>query len=121
MGCCVPGASARLARSSVFGLKLKGQITVADAIARLQPETLYRLSDLRKLGIPFTRQHIYRLQKQGEFPIPIKLGPGRFARNFWLGSEVMKFLAARAEARFEHTESCTLISTGNCDCGAWEK
>ena len=35
---------------------------------------LLAFSDLKAKDIPFTRQHVARLIKQGRFPAPIKLG-----------------------------------------------
>ncbi len=53
-------------------------------------------SDLAGRGIPFTRQHIARLVKQGRFPAPIKLGMGT---NRWIGSEVDEWLTQRMADR----------------------
>ena len=41
--------------------------------------------------IPFSRQHILRLEKQGDFPKRVKLGVKRIA---WRKSDIEKFIAA---------------------------
>ena len=46
-------------------------------------------------GIPFSRQHVYRLVSAGEFPAPIKLGA---MTNAWLEHEIDAWLDARIEA-----------------------
>jgi prophage regulatory protein len=45
------------------------------------------LRDLRDRGIPFTRQHIHRLIKQGKFPAPAKLGENT---NAWIEPEILR-------------------------------
>ena len=47
-------------------------------------------------GIPYTDDHLRRLVKQGRFPAPIKLGPGK---NAWLETEIDDWLKARAAER----------------------
>jgi prophage regulatory protein len=51
-----------------------------------------------KPKIPYTRQHILRLEKQGLFPRRVQVGPGRVA---WLESEVDAWIEARAAERKE--------------------
>jgi prophage regulatory protein len=48
-------------------------------------------------GIPYTRQHILRMEKRGEFPQHFELSPKRIA---WLESEIDEWIDARvAESR----------------------
>jgi prophage regulatory protein len=47
-------------------------------------------------GIRYSADHLRRLVKQGKFPKPIKLGPGR---NAFLEDEIDRWLQARADAR----------------------
>jgi prophage regulatory protein len=54
--------------------------------------------DLREKGIPFCRQYIHKLVKQGEFPPPIKIGG---QRNAWVESEIENYLKARLVRRDE--------------------
>jgi prophage regulatory protein len=54
--------------------------------------------------VPYGRQHILRLERDGKFPLRIQLGPGRVA---WRLSEVEEWLASRARGpapRFAHLE-----------------
>jgi prophage regulatory protein len=51
--------------------------------------------DLRRI-IPYTPQHILRLEKQGKFPRRIQVGPNRVA---WLESEVDAWVAERVAER----------------------
>ena len=48
------------------------------------------------LIIPYTHQHILRLEKRGQFPRRIQVGPNRVA---WLLSEIEAWIEARAAAR----------------------
>ena len=57
--------------------------------------------DLWARGIRFSRQHLYRLIKGGQFPKPIKLGSGdrNGGRNAWLADEINSWIAARISER----------------------
>jgi prophage regulatory protein len=46
--------------------------------------------------IPYTIQHIQRLEAQGRFPGRVQVGPNRVA---WIESEIDEWLAARVAAR----------------------
>ena len=43
--------------------------------------------------VPFTRVHIYRLMKRGEFPRSIKIGKRRIC---WRESDIESWIAAKA-------------------------
>jgi prophage regulatory protein len=59
------------------------------------PERSLRLTEVQQL-VPYSKMHIDRLEKQGQFPKRIHLGVGRVV---WLQSEVMTWLQSkRAEA-----------------------
>ena len=47
-------------------------------------------------GIPYSRVHLGRLERGGQFPRRITLSPGRVA---WLEHEIDAWLEARAAAR----------------------
>src|ERR1051325_1986368 len=49
-------------------------------------------------GIPFTRVHIYRLVRRGEFPRPVKLAGGN--RIAWISSEISEFCASRPRVNY---------------------
>jgi prophage regulatory protein len=56
--------------------------------------------DLRaRKGIPYSRQHLERMVRAGEFPVPFKLGNGPKARNAWDEREIDAWLKARARSR----------------------
>ena len=63
---------------------------------RATEDSYLAYSDLAGRGIPFTRQHIARLIKQGRFPAPIKLGIGT---NRWIASEVDAWFIQRMADR----------------------
>ena len=46
--------------------------------------------------VPFSRQHILRLEKRGRFPRRIRLGDNRVA---WLRSEIEQWIDARVAER----------------------
>jgi prophage regulatory protein len=60
----------------------------------LPPRILTR-RHLREL-IPYTPQHIQRLEKAGKFPKRIQLGPNRVG---WLATEIDAWVAARVALR----------------------
>lgn len=47
--------------------------------------------ELRAL-IPYSEQHIRRLEKKGEFPRSVHLGPGRVV---WVEAEILEWLECR--------------------------
>lgn len=48
--------------------------------------------------VPYTIQHIYRLERRGEFPRRVRIGKRRVA---WVHSEVMAWVEARKGERVE--------------------
>jgi predicted DNA-binding transcriptional regulator AlpA len=48
-------------------------------------------------GIPFTRVHIYRLVRRGEFPSPVKLTGHRIA---WKSNEIAEFCDSRPRVTY---------------------
>lgn len=55
-----------------------------------------------RLMVPYTPQHILRLEKKGRFPRRIQVGANRVA---WLLSDIEKFIAERIAARDSPTGS----------------
>jgi prophage regulatory protein len=53
-------------------------------------------------GISYSRDHLRRKVKAGEFPKPLQLSPRRIA---WIESEVDEHLAAKERARYGSSES----------------
>jgi predicted DNA-binding transcriptional regulator AlpA len=53
---------------------------------------------LKALGIPYSRAHIWRLMRRGEFPLCFKLGSHRNSPPVWWLHEVIEWLEARARA-----------------------
>lgn len=60
------------------------------------PVKFLRYEDLKAVGIPFSRVHVDRLQKAGQFPKKIKLGPNTAA---YLESEIAAWIEARCAER----------------------
>jgi prophage regulatory protein len=52
--------------------------------------------ELKTLGIPYSFQHIARLEKAGQFPKRVQLGPCRVA---WRYEEVCEWIAERVAHR----------------------
>jgi prophage regulatory protein len=52
--------------------------------------------DLRDKGIHWTRQHLYRLVRQGRFPRPFRLGN---RTNAWTENEIDEYLKKRIAMR----------------------
>lgn len=56
--------------------------------------------------VPYSPQHIQRLEDAGTFPKRIKLGNGgRNAKAFWVEQEVLDWMQALADRREEHTDT----------------
>jgi prophage regulatory protein len=51
---------------------------------------------LREKGIKFSRMHIYRLVRKGEFPRPVKIGANT---NAWPEDEINQYIRDRIAAR----------------------
>lgn len=54
------------------------------------------LADELQQLVPYSRNHIRRLEAKGQFPRRVRLGANRVV---WLRAEVEQWLAARVEAR----------------------
>ena len=61
-------------------------------------ERLVSAKELRQL-VPYSRVHILRLEKMGEFPRRIRLGPSPTGRVGWRLSEIMQWIEERAAER----------------------
>ena len=57
---------------------------------------LIRFEDLRSKGISYSKTQLWRLEKRGQFPRRVAIGPGRHA---WVESELDQFIADRIAAR----------------------
>jgi predicted DNA-binding transcriptional regulator AlpA len=68
----------------------------ARAEAALSPldKVLLSYADLRTLGIPYHRGHLWRLMRQGKFPQAVALGPEVYARKVWRAADIAAYLAA---------------------------
>ncbi len=56
--------------------------------------------------VPYSPQHIQRLEDAGAFPKRIKLGNGgRNAKAFWVEQEVLDWMQVLADRREEHTDT----------------
>ena len=60
-----------------------------------KPNRLITKRELCKM-VPYTPQHILRLEKEGKFPHRVQVGPNRVA---WLEAEVEAWVAARVAER----------------------
>ncbi len=66
---------------------------------------LITANDLRPKGIPYSKPHLWRLEKIGKFPKRVPIGAGRYA---YVESEIDGWIEARVRERDE-------ISAGICD------
>lgn len=71
-----------------------------DRAIGLQPSRLITKAELRRI-VPYTPQHILRLEKRGMFPRRIQVGANRVA---WLLTEIEAWVAARAAERARVSE-----------------
>jgi prophage regulatory protein len=49
--------------------------------------------------VPYSRSHIDRLERSGNFPRRLKIGPNRIA---WLSAEIDQWIEERAKERDNH-------------------
>lgn len=61
-----------------------------------KPKNLIRYPDLRARGVPYTSEHLARLEKSGKFPRRLKLSHRCVA---WIEDEIDDWVAALAAAR----------------------
>ena len=59
-------------------------------------QTLIPYSDLKAKGIPYSKPHLWRLEKARKFPRRVPLGAGRYG---YVESEVDDYIAALIAAR----------------------
>jgi prophage regulatory protein len=57
---------------------------------------LIHYDDLKSKGIPYSKPHLWRLEKQGKFPKRVPLGLGRYS---YVESEIDAWIAERISAR----------------------
>ena len=50
----------------------------------------------REKGVPFSRAHVWRLEKAGKFPRRVRLGE---VRHGWIDAEIDEWIASRIAAR----------------------
>ena len=63
----------------------------------LNQQRLVSKKELRTVyGVPYSFQHIARLEKAGQFPQRMQLGPNRVA---WYCSEIEEWISVRAARR----------------------
>ncbi len=63
-----------------------------------RPDLPDRLIDAkeRRLLVPYSDMHVWRLERDGKFPKRIKIGPNRVA---WRLSEILAWIDEKADAR----------------------
>ena len=59
-------------------------------------ERLIGYEDLKQKGIPYTKQHLWRLERQSAFPKRVPLSATRVA---WVESEIDAYVQAKISAR----------------------
>ncbi len=59
---------------------------------------LITTNDLRLKGIPYSKPHLWRLEKNGKFPKRVPVGAGRYA---YVESEIDCWIEARVRERDE--------------------
>ncbi len=57
---------------------------------------LLSFGQLKEMGLPWSREHLWRLESAERFPRRLELSPQRVA---WLEDEVIAFIEAKADER----------------------
>jgi prophage regulatory protein len=65
-------------------------------ITQTSADRLFSIKDLPSLGITYSRMHLSRLEREGQFPRRIQVSAHRVA---WLESELRNWISARAAGR----------------------
>jgi prophage regulatory protein len=60
------------------------------------PHVLIAYRDLKAKGVPYSKPHLWRLEKAGKFPKRVPIGPSRYG---YVESEIDDFIAALVAAR----------------------
>ena len=58
----------------------------------LPDKALLTRADLRALGVPWSRGHLYRVIAAGRFPRPVSTGPNFYDRKLWRRQDVERWL-----------------------------
>jgi predicted DNA-binding transcriptional regulator AlpA len=66
-----------------------------DTTSPTPPTRFISYEGLRELGICYHRTHLWTLVQRGQFPRPVALGPGRFARKAWRVADIEEWMATR--------------------------
>jgi prophage regulatory protein len=59
-------------------------------------QVLIPYRDLRAKGVPYSKPHLWRLERAGKFPKRVPIGPSRYA---YLESEIDDYIRALVAAR----------------------
>jgi prophage regulatory protein len=64
-------------------------------------EKKYRIIDKKELKtiVPYSYQHILRLEKSGKFPLRVKIGESRVG---WVEEEIMDWISLKISERDNH-------------------
>jgi len=54
-----------------------------------------------RLSVPYSRQHVARLEKEGRFPKRVRLGDSPRGRVGWIEGEIDQWLQSRIDRRDE--------------------
>ena len=61
-------------------------------------QDLLGFADLRTLGVPYSRQHVWRLIAAGKFPKPIKFGGGPNCRCLFPKADIQEWIERKRAA-----------------------
>lgn len=61
-------------------------------------QVLIPYRDLKAKGIPYSKPHLWRLERAGRFPLRVPIGPGRYA---YIEEEIDAYVEALIAARDE--------------------
>jgi prophage regulatory protein len=59
-------------------------------------QELLGFPDLKVMGVPYSKPHIWRLAAKGQFPKPIKFGTGQNCRCLFRRSDILKWIERAA-------------------------
>jgi prophage regulatory protein len=62
----------------------------------MSSQVLIPYRDLKAKGIPYSKPHLWRLERAHKFPLRVPIGPGRYA---YVESEIDDYVAALIAAR----------------------
>lgn len=79
--------------ASGFHWRLREVAPNRDNFTMVHQEKLWvDFKQLKAMGLPWCRAHVYRMMATGDFPLPLKAGRSRGSRVVWAYQDIINFM-----------------------------